>query len=217
MKMLCRIMFCLLFILILALGCCLAQGNVPNAPSFTFMSNFLGSPVSGATSGLDVGAAYQFTTYSRLRADVWSIPAAGSESFLFGTDIDMWFACKALDETALPCNKLNPYFGGAGGFGRVSVNNNQTVDKPAAMLRLGANFDPTGSGHFSLNVFEVDCGTFPVLSSTLSVKNVFKCGYTTGINFGLGTSQTASAKKLEHMRIHEAKKLKKLQKAAQQS
>ena len=193
----------------------LAQSNVPNAPSFTFMSNFLGSPVAGSTSGLDVGGAYQFTTYSRLRADVWSIPAAGSESFLFGTDIDMWFACNLLDQTALPCNKLNPYFGGAGGFSRVTVNSNQTIDKPAAMLRIGANLDPTGSGHFTLNVFEADCGTFAVLNSDLSVKNVFKCGYTTGVNFGLGSNATASAKKLELMRIHEAKKLKKLQKAAE--
>jgi len=195
--------------------CGWTQSNVPNAPSFTFMSNFLGSPVAGSTSGIDVGGAYQFTTYSRLRADVWSIPAAGSESFLFGTDIDMWFACKLLDETTLPCNRLNPYFGGAGGFGRVAVNNNQNINKPAAMLRLGANFDPTGSGRFTLNIFEADCGTFPVLNpDNVSARNVFKCGYTTGINFGLGTSQTASAKKLAHMRAHEAKKLKKLQKAA---
>jgi len=195
--------------------CGFAQSNVPNAPSFTFMSNFLGSPVSGSTSGLDVGGAYQFTTYSRLRADIWSIPSAGSESFLFGTDIDMWFACNLLNQTSLPCNKLNPYFGGAGGFGRVTVNDNQTVNKPAAMARIGANFDPTGSGHFTLNIFEADCGTFPVLESNLSVKNVFKCGYTTGINFGLGTNQTASAKKLAHKRAHEAKKLRKLQKAAE--
>lgn len=204
--------------LLFAFSLSLSGQALPNAPSFTMSFNFLGSPVAGSTSGLDVGAAYQFTTYSRLRSDVWSIPSAGTQAFLFGADIDMWFACGLLGKTTLPCNRLLPYFGGAAGFGRVSLSNSLTATAPAGVLRVGANYDPTGTGHFTLNVAEVDCGAFPVANfANTGATTVFKCGYVSGIDFGLGTSQTASAKKMQRKKAAEARKAKKLQEAAKKS
>lgn len=197
---------CLVVLIVSLAVCGFAQTA---APQFTVNLNFLiGSPF-GQASAMDAAFTNQFTTNLTLRGDVITMPGAGYSGFLGGPQYSLC-GIKALENllapTSLSCGKFQPYIGAAAGLGEVATTSTKTW---SALARGGANYDPTGSGKFTLNLFELG-----YLRAAAGQAGVFA---QTGIQFGLGTSASATQAKQARMARSNAKKLKKLNEAIQKA
>jgi hypothetical protein len=107
--------------------------------------------------------------------------------------------CPLLANTSLNCGKFGAYVNGAIGLGRVQLGSAPAQTSAAGLVRVGANYDLTGAGKYTLNLFECGWGSFGAGARS----SVF-CQ--TGFNFGFGTSASATDAKAEHMRASSQKK-----------
>lgn len=202
-------------LLFIVISTALALAQAPpatNAPQFTVNINFLGGTPYGVNSALDNAVTDQFTTNHQLRGDIITMPGVGYTGF-FGGDQYALCAVKGLESllstTSLNCGKFSPYVNAAIGLGHISSGSTTTSQGFAGLGRVGANYDPTGSGHFTLNLFEVGYGHFGPGIPGQSNNGWFA---QTGFNFGLGTSTASTQAKVARMRRAEAKKMAKLRK-----
>lgn len=194
---------------ILLIGIAVAQAPT-NAPSFTVNLNFLAGNPYGASMAVSNAVNYRFTTNSTLRADLIVMPSPGYTGYFGGVQYDLAALCPLLAATSLNCGRFLPYVNGAVGLGRVQSGSAPAADTVAALIRTGANYDPTGSGRFTLNLYECGWGRFGVGA----VSSVF-CQ--TGISFGMGTNIFATQAKIARMQKAQAKRIKKMQAAQQKA
>jgi hypothetical protein len=194
----------LLIVLALAVGAW-AQGPSTNAPQFSVNMNFLAGTPYGQSSAISNAFTTQFTTNTLLRADVIVMPGAGYSGYFGGPQYNLAAACPLLATTSLNCGKFMPYVNGAVGLGTVSVGG-VTNKEIAGLVRTGANYDVTGTGKFSLNLYECGWGRFGH-----GANSSWFCQ--TGFSLGLGTNSAATQAKAMRIQKSNAKKLQKLQAA----
>ena len=184
-----------------------AQKAPTNTPQFQVSMNFLGGTPYGVSSAMDSAFTTQLTTNSLLRADVVVMPSANYTGYFGGPQYNLAVLCPVLSTTSINCGKFMPYVNGAVGLGRVQVGTSPAQSTIAGLVRTGANYDPTGSGKFSLNLYECGWGRFGA-----GATSSWFCQ--TGFNLGLGSNALATQAKVERMRRSEARKMKKLQEQA---
>jgi hypothetical protein len=192
--------FVMLFVLAVA---CLAQNPPTNTPQFQVSMNFLGGTPYGVSAAMDSAFTDQFTTNSLLRADVVVMPSANYTGYFGGAQYNLAVACPLLETTTLNCGKFMPYVNAGIGIGRVQLGSNPVQSSIAGLIRTGANYDPSGAGKFTLNLYECGWGSFGS-----GARSAWFCQ--TGISFGLGSNALSTQAKIERMKRSEAKKMKKM-------
>ena len=174
-----------------------------------------GGPYAQA-SALDVTFGSQFTTNNRIQGDFLTMPAANYTGYMGGDNWDISPLCPMLATTSLSCGKLMPFITGEAGMGRIQVGNAPSTLGPAGLVAVGAGYDPTGQGHFGL-LFKAGWGHFgPSVPATIINPRLSGNGFFfySGINFGGGSSPSATQAKLMRMNRASAKKMKRLQEKA---
>lgn len=202
----------LFVVLLIVSGAAFAQTPAPpptNSPQFTLNFNALNGP--GSSAGVDFGATYGVTANYWLRADNLIFPAVNGEYFGVGVEGVIPKVCDLLASTNLNCEKFQPYWTASGGVTRIVVGSAPAVDHGAGMGGFGANYDPTGTGKFTVNLIDFHIARLTGMQSGATFM------LSTGISLGWGTNQAAVAanatrrvKRLEK----ERKRMKKLQEAA---
>jgi hypothetical protein len=196
---------------LLVCACCFAQTQNPptNSPQFTLNFNVLNGPLGGA--GVDFGATYAVTANYWLRATNLIFPSANGEYFGVGVQRTIPGVCTWLANTNLNCEKFQPYFAGSGGVTRITVGSNPAVEHGAGIFSVGSNYDPTGTGKFTVGLFELSAAHLSGIQSGVTWM------ISSGLQLGWGTNQAAVAQneaKREKRLEKERKKLQKLQKSA---
>lgn len=194
--------FLLVLLSTLALGQAVPSGQL----SFTALNGPFGS------AGVDIYGTYGVSTYGSLREDNFLFPAANG-SFYGGSyqySLDK-YVCPLVINTNINCNKFSVYINGGAGVGRTTIGSNAT-NHLGGGFGAGLLYDPTGTGKYSITAvdFHEERLAFDTVSGWTSIASV-------GINLGFGTNALATAAKVERVRKQQAKKLKKMQKAAQQA
>ncbi len=188
----------------------LAQTPPPptNSPQFTLNFNALNGPLG--TTGADIGATYAVTANYLLRADNLIFPAVNGQYFGAGLQSALP-TCSWLANTNLNCEKFQLYGTGSFGESRIAIGSNPATNHAAGMFGAGANYDPTGTGKFTMNIFDFHVARFPGMSNGL----VYIASV--GINLGWGTNSGAvsqnATRRAKRLR-REQKRLQKLQDAA---
>jgi hypothetical protein len=199
----------LLAVLLLCAALGFAQTPI-NAPQYNVNLNFLTGGPYGQSSALDVSFGSQFTTNNMLQADFITMPGPSYTGFFGGDSWNISPACPLLATTSLSCGKFMPFVTGQFGLGRLAPQNGTTEQGFAALASIGANYDPTGSGKYSL-LLKGGWGHFGPSLPGLSSNGFF---IYSGMNFGAGSSALATEAKVARIQDAERKKMKKLQAAA---
>ena len=194
-------------IVLLASIVSLAQNPPTNTPQFQVSMNFFGGTPYGVNFALDNAFTDQFTTNMLLRGDVVVIPSVGYTGFFGGPQYNLAMLCPLLEATTLNCGKFMPYANGGVGLGRIQLGSAPAQNSIAGLVRTGANYDPSGAGRFTLNLYECGWGSLGV-----GARSSWFCQ--SGLSFGLGTNALATQAKVERMKRAEARKMKKLQERA---
>lgn len=197
----------LLLTLLLLAASLQAQNPPTNAPQFQVGMNFWGGSPYGVQSAMDSAFTDQFTTNSQLRGDIIVMPAANYTGYFGGPQYSLCGIAaieNMLSTTSLNCGKFGLYVNGGIGLGRVQFGSSTPQNSVAGLIRTGANYDPAGTGHFTINVFEAGWGSFGVGARSAWFAQ-------TGFNIGLGSSAAASQAKHERIQRSMAKKQLKLQ------
>jgi hypothetical protein len=200
----------------LALPWALLAQAPTNAPQFQVTLNFLGGQPYGQASALSTAFTTQFTTNTALRADVLAMPGAGYTGYLGGAQYNLCGISaleKLLAPTSISCGKIEPYLNGAAGLGRIQLNGTST-QSVAALARFGLNYDTTGQGKFTINLFEGGYGKFGPSVIGQPNQGWF---FQSGISVGMGTSAAATQAKAARMNRANAKKLKLMNAAIQKA
>jgi hypothetical protein len=188
-----------------------------NAPQYQVDLNFLTGGPYGQSQALDVAFGEQFTTNNRLQGDFITMPGPSYTGYFGGDTWNLTPLCPILSSTALSCGKFMPFITGEAGLGRVSPDHAPTVQGFAVLGEIGAGYDPTGAGKYTL-LFKGGYGHFGptyVIGRTHESGNGFF--FYSGISFGGGSNASATQAKIDRIRQAEAKKLKELrEKAAKQ-
>lgn len=185
----------------------LAQNPPTNAPQFEVGMNFFGGTPYGVQSAMDSAFTDQFTTNIQLRGDIIAMPAANYTGYFGGPQYNLCGITaleSLLSTTSLNCGKSQFYANGAVGLGRIQVGTNAANNSLAGLIRAGMNYDLTGSGHVTANIFECGWGSFG-----LGARSAWFCQ--TGFKIGLGSSASATQSKLAQWQRSQVKKQKKLQ------
>jgi hypothetical protein len=180
-----------------------------NTPSFQLSFNALNGPLKSA--GVDIGATYGVTANYWLRSDNLLFPAVNGEYFGVGVQGVIPKACDLLAKTNLNCEKFQPYWTASGGITRVTVGSLPAVDHGAGMGGFGTNYDPTGTGRFTVNLIDFHIAHLTGLQSGLTYM------LSTGIQLGWGTNKAAQVANQERRlkRVQkERRQMERLQKAA---
>ena len=177
-----------------------------NVPSFQLSFNVLNGPAG--TVGMDAGATYGLTANNLLRADTFIFPGTNGNYFGAGDQYAPQFVCSLLEKTNLTCDKLQVYGNFSAGIDRVNVAGTG-YNHAAGCGGAGANYDPSGTGKFSVNLVDFHLCRLPGLEQGWTAITAV------GINvLGLGSnSQSMEVKRLRVL-ARERKKMLKLQKAA---
>lgn len=181
------------------------------APQYTLNVNFFGSGIYGQTSALNTVFNYQFTTNVKLEGDLLAAPGGGVSDYEAGASYNLC-GIKAIDSalalTSLNCGKIEPFVSFTGGAGKVQQGSGPSLESPAFMAKIGVSL-PTASGGSAVQ-FVGGYGDFGPSIAGQSNKGLF---FYSGISFGAGNNQAATAAKIQRLRESEAKKLAKFQKA----
>ena len=196
-------------VLVLAFTCMFAVAQNPptNVPSGQLSFNALNGPFG--SSGVDIFGTYGISTYGELREDNFLFPAANGTFFggAYQYSLDR-FVCPLLINTNVNCNKFSTYVNAGAGVGRTTVGNNAT-NHVGGGFGAGINWDPVGTGHFTVNLLDLHEYRF----NFDTVK-----GWTTvaavGVTLGFGNNTLATGAKLERVRRQQAKRLMKMQRKA---
>jgi hypothetical protein len=176
-----------------------------NSPQFTLNFNALNGPLG--STGVDIGATYAVTSNYLLRADNLIFPAVNGQYFGAGIQAALP-TCSWLANTNLNCEKFQLYGTGSAGESRITIGSNPATNRFAGMFGTGANYDPTGTGKFTVNLIDFHVAWLPGMASgPVYIASV-------GFNLGWGTNQAAVTQNAARRLAREKKKLAKLQRAA---
>lgn len=147
-------------------------------PSFTLSASVLSLPGGNQTSAAtDIGATFAVTPRFLLRSDNILAPAVNMQSFFGGVEYRL-NTHKILGQTNLDETHFGFYVTASAGQARITVGTNPEQTHFAALAGGGVNYDPTGSGKFSINLAEVRWAKLPGLSnSTVIVSSGLKLGF----------------------------------------
>lgn len=203
-----------IILLMLAAALCAAQTPMPvaNTPQFQFTVSAMKGPASSA--GVDLGATYGITANYWLESDNLVFPAVNGGYYGVGVQGNIPKVCEFLASTNLNCMKFRPYFVASGGITRVTVGSAPSVDHGAAMACIGSDYDPTGSGKFTVGLFRFCPARLPGLQGGIAKL------FSTSINLGWGSNAAAAElneAKRQKMLLKERKRMEKLQLAAAKS
>jgi hypothetical protein len=192
-----------------------------NAPQTNIALSFFNGGPYGQSSAMDVTFGDQFTTNNMLQADFITMPGAGYTGYTGGDQWNITPLCPLLATTSLSCGKFMPFVTGQVGLGRIQQGNLPSEQGIAALAGLGAGYDPSGAGKYTLLV-KGGWGHFgpSPLSCTLAPSDP-NCGHSSngfffysGLNFGGGSSASATQAKVQHINESSAKKAYKQLKSA---
>ncbi len=183
-----------------------AQAPV-NVSQYSVNLSFLTGGPYGQSSAMDTTFADQFTTNSQLQGDFIVMPSAGYTGYFGGATYNLTQVCPLLAVTSLSCGKFMPFVTGEAGLGRIAQGSNPTTQGFAALVEVGAGYDPTGSGKYGL-AFKGGYGDFGPTIAGLSNKGFV---FYSGISFGGGTNAAATASKVQHLQEAARKKQAKMQ------
>lgn len=199
------LIICSLFIA----GAVFAQNQPTNSPQFTLNFSVLNGPLG--TAGADIGATYGVTANALLRADNLLFPAVNGQYFGGGLQYALP-TCGLLAKTTLNCEKLQVYATGSGGVSRITIGTEPGVNHLGGMVGGGANYDPTGTGKFTVNLIDFHLARLPGMApGVTAIASV-------GVNLGWGTNQSAVAQNVAKRQARlkkERLRMLKLQKAAE--
>jgi hypothetical protein len=149
----------------LSIGICLsvaafAQTTTPppnpatTQPTFTLSGNVLALPsATQSSAATDIGLTFSVTNNWQLRADTIIAPTVSTQGYYGGLQYIIPTA-KLLAKTNLNSNSFQFYLSGGAGEVHVTANGN-TLSHFGGLLGGGVNYDPTGTGKFSVNLAEV--------------------------------------------------------------
>lgn len=141
-------------------------------PNFTLNISALGGSFGGGSNpGTDIGANFaanlvipKIPAGWQFRSDNFIIPANSTQGYFGGMQGPVPYVAKYFNQKS-----FQPYIVGSVGVWRQSVGSD-TAQSVGYAAGGGLNFDPTGTGKFSINLFEVratDKG--PVYATTLKL------------------------------------------------
>ena len=168
--------------LIVALAISVFAQTPPNpsteSPTFTLNASVLGGGQNlGAAT--DIGATFAVTKNWLLRSDNIIAPAVNTQGFFGGVQYNLPQLQKLLANTNLSNKNFQFYATAAMGAARTQIGASGTpVNHFAALAGGGVNYDPTGTGKFSLNLAEVRWAKMPGWSnSTVIVSSGLQLGW----------------------------------------
>lgn len=156
-----------------------APPNPPtNAPTFTLSASVLSLPGGNQTSAAtDIGGTFAVTPNLLLRSDNIIAPAVNTSAYFGGIEYVLP-THKILSKTNLDESHFQFYVTGSAGQARITTGSSPEQTHFAALAGGGANYDPSGTGKFSVNLFEVRWAKLPGLSnSTVVVSSGLKLGF----------------------------------------
>jgi hypothetical protein len=163
-------------------GVCFAQQPAPNpsteSPTFTINASVLGGGQNlGAAT--DIGASFAVTKNWYLRSDNIIAPSVNTQGFFGGVQYNLPQLANLLKNTNLNATHFQFYATAALGAARTQIGaTGNPVNHFAALAGGGVNYDPTGSGKFSLNLGEVRWAKMPGWSnSTVIVSSGLQLGW----------------------------------------
>lgn len=148
------------------------------AATFTLSASVLSLPGGNQTSAAtDIGATFAVTPNFLLRSDTILAPSVNLSGYFGGVEYVLpthgILAKTNLDET-----HFQFYVTASGGQARITVGTAPEVNHFAVLAGGGVNYDPSGSGKFSINLAEVRWAKLPGLSnSTVVVSSGLKLGW----------------------------------------
>jgi hypothetical protein len=179
MKSIALALFCLFAAVAVAQTATPAPSPNPstNQPTFTLSAKILSLPAGTVTSAAtDIGGTFAVTPNFLLRSDNILAPAVNLDGYFGGIQYALP-AGKILTKTNFDPAHFQFYLTASAGQARVTVGPNLNTHF-AALAGGGANYDPTGTGKFSINLFEARWAKIPGLSnSTVVVSSGLNLGW----------------------------------------
>jgi len=146
-------------------GTAFAQNPPAPAPvdvtMFSIASQAVAVRIGGqSVPGTDLIGSYAVTKRISVRSD--NLLAPGNNLQLYGAGFDWKPPLSGLiSKTTLPKNTFEPYLTGTIGIVRNVPAAGPVKQHYAALLGGGVNYDPTGSGRFTVNLIEVRAADLP--------------------------------------------------------
>ena len=169
--------------LCLSLAAAFAQNTPPPNPSttqptFSLNASVLSLPGGNQTSAAtDIGATFAVTNKLYLRSDNILAPAVNLSSYFGGVEYQLP-TDKILAKTNLDPAHFQFYATASLGQARITVGSAAPQTHFAALAGGGVNYDPAGTGKFSLNLIEARWAKLPGLAnSTIVVSSGLKLGF----------------------------------------
>lgn len=147
-------------------------------PTFTLNASVLSLPGGNQTSAAtDIGATFAVTPKFLLRSDNVLAPAVNLSAYFGGLEYVLP-THKILGQTNLDETHFQFYVTASAGQGRITVGTAPEQTHFAALAGGGVNYDPSGSGKFSINLVEARWAKLPGLAnSTVIVSSGLKLGF----------------------------------------
>lgn len=157
-------------LLLLAATVASAQTDGPtNAGKFSITANAVALPGGGQTvAATDVGGTFAVTNHLSFRSDNLLAPANDLQGYFGGVQYFLPTA-KLLKKTTLNAKSFQFYLTGSVGVERIVPATGPNKQHIGVLAGGGANFDPTGSGKFSLNLFEVRYARLPGIAQNTAI------------------------------------------------
>lgn len=124
--------------------------------SFSATAKVMSVPGMSQTAvASDLGGSFSISNRVSLREDSLIVPADSSTAYLGSVQYAMPVE-RILKHTTLPANEFQAY--AVAGMGVDRLLNTQHI---AAQAGIGMNYDPKGSKHYSVNLFELKWARLP--------------------------------------------------------
>jgi hypothetical protein len=155
-----------------------AQNPATDLPKFQLSAKVMSLPGGGVTSvATDIGATFAVTNNWLLRSDNILAPAVNLQGFFGGIQGPIPYAGKYLAKTNLDPKHFQPYITASLGAAHI-VKASADSQQFAVLAGGGANYDPSGSGKFTINLFEARWAKLPgFANSTVIVSSGINLGW----------------------------------------
>jgi hypothetical protein len=142
-----------------------AQSSPPTTQgTFSLAASAVALPGGVQTvAGTLLGQTFAVANTVSLRATEVMAPGLSMNAFLGGVQ---WFPnlTKILAKTKISTSQFQPYLTCSGGEDTLSTGNHFAVTCGG-----GANYDPTNTGHFNVNLFEIQYARFPGATGSTAI------------------------------------------------
>lgn len=169
----------LLAILLLSVAA-FAQSPVPTQ-TFSFQSSAIALPGGKQTvAANDSGVMFAVTPNFTLRSDAVLSPGTPFSGYFGGLQYYLPALSKGLNNMSsfLNGNAFQFYLVGEAGIDRIDDGSNPVRQHYAFLAGGGVNYDPTASGHFTVNLIEVRYAKLPgYQNNTAIVKSGISVGF----------------------------------------